>query len=77
MIKMPRGRKKSKKAAGRKRQRETAKESVSRPKKYKQWTDESMQGALKAVAEGMGVNRAVLEYGVPRTTLKDRVAGRV
>ena len=37
-----------------------------------------MQGALKAVAEGrMGVNRAALEYGVPRTTLKDRVAGRV
>ena len=74
---MPRGRKKTKKVAGQKRQRQPAKESVSRPKKYKQWTDESMQGALKAVAEGMGVNRAALEYGVPRTTLKDRVAGRV
>ena len=36
-----------------------------------------MRGALKAVAEGMGVNRAAMEYGVPRTTLKDRVAGRV
>jgi len=36
-----------------------------------------MQGALKAIAEGMGVNRAAMEYGVPRTTLKDRVAGRV
>jgi len=36
-----------------------------------------MRGALKAVAEGMGVNRADMEYGVPRTTLKDRVAGRV
>ena len=36
-----------------------------------------MQGTLKAVAKGMGVNRAPLEYGVPRTTLKDRVAGRV
>ena len=25
----------------------------------------------------MGVNRAALEHGVPRTTLKDRMAGRV
>ncbi len=25
----------------------------------------------------MGVNRAALEFGVPRTTLKDRIAGRV
>ena len=74
---MPRGRKRSRKVAGRKRQREPAKEPFSRPKKYKQWTDESMQGALKAVTEGMGINRAAMEYGVPRTTLKDRVAGRV
>ena len=36
-----------------------------------------MQGALKAVAEGMGVNETAMEYGIPRTTLKDRVAGRV
>ena len=33
---------------------------------------------LDAVAEGrMGVNRAALEFGVPPTTLKDRIAGRV
>ncbi len=32
--------------------------------------------AMKAVNEaGMGVNRAALEYGVPRTTLKDRISG--
>jgi len=36
-----------------------------------------MQGALKAIAEGMGMNRAAMEYGVPRTTLKDWVARRV
>ena len=36
-----------------------------------------MVGAMKAVEEGMGVNRAAEEFGVPRTTLKDRVAGRV
>ena len=50
----------------------------SRPKKHCQLSDESMLGALKAVMDGeMGVNRAVLEFGVPCTTLKDRIAGRV
>ena len=37
-----------------------------------------MQAAIDAVKSGrMGVNRAALEFGVPRTTLKDRIAGRV
>lgn len=37
-----------------------------------------MLGALKAVTEGtMGINRAALEFGVPCTTLKDRVSGKV
>ena len=53
------------------------KNQLACPKNYKKWTDKAMQGALKAIAEGMGVNRAAMEYGVPRTTLKDRVAGRV
>lgn len=44
------------------------------PKKYKQWEDVSMLGA---VTEGTGINRAALEFGVPKSTLKDRVAGRV
>lgn len=25
----------------------------------------------------MGVNKAALEYGVPKTTLKNRIAGRI
>ena len=34
-----------------------------------------MQGALKAVWNGtLGVNRVALEFGVPRTMLKDRVS---
>ena len=42
------------------------------------WSSESMVEAMKAVKEGeFGVNRAVLEYGVPKTTLKDRLNGRV
>ena len=37
-----------------------------------------MLGDLKAVKEGwMSVIQAALSYGVPRTTLIDRVAGRV
>ena len=48
------------------------------PRKYRQWCEESMLGALNAVSEGtMGINRAATEFGVPRTTLKDRIAGRV
>ena len=37
-----------------------------------------MGGAIKCVMDGkMGVNRAADQYGVPRTTLKDRLSGRV
>ena len=37
-----------------------------------------MKRALEAVTEGkMGINRAALEFNMPRTTLKDRISGRV
>ena len=37
-----------------------------------------MLGALDAVNSGkMGLNHAALEFGIPHTTLKDRIAGRV
>ena len=37
-----------------------------------------MEEAMKAVQKGdIGINQAAREYGVPRTTLKDRVSGRV
>ena len=50
----------------------------NRPKKLRQWSNESMLRAIEAVKNGeMGQNRAALEYGVPRTTLKDRLSGRV
>ena len=52
--------------------------SNNRPKKYRQWTKESMAGAMKSYLDGkMGMNRAADQYGVPRTTLKDRLSGRV
>ena len=37
-----------------------------------------MVKVMETMNEGkMGVNRAVLEHGVPQTTKKDRIAGRV
>ena len=54
------------------------KQLSNRPKKLRQWDNESMLNALDAVASGeMGVNRAALEFGVLCTTLKGRVSGRV
>ena len=62
------------KARQRKRRAPEDERKTNRLKKYKKWSEESMRGAVKCVMNGrMGVNRAA----VPRTTLKDRIAGRV
>ena len=45
--------------------------------KRKQWTGSQMLAALKAVKSATGINKAAREHGVPATTLKDRVSGRV
>jgi len=46
--------------------------------KRKQWTNESMEAAMQAVRKGtISVNKAALLHGVPPTTLKDRLSGRV
>lgn len=45
---------------------------------YKQWDKASMVHALKAVIEdGMSIRRAAIRYGVPKSTLGDRVSGRI
>ncbi len=50
----------------------------NRPTKLRIWSNESMIAAMDAVKNGLlGVNRAAMEFGVPKTTLKDRIAGRV
>ena len=50
----------------------------NRPARLRQWSDEAMMQALEAVRSGrMGTNQAARDHGVPCTTLKDRVAGRV
>ena len=51
---------------------------VNRLVKLRLWQDDAMTRTMDAVFTGvMGINRPALEYGVPPTTLKDRVAGRV
>ena len=72
-----RKRKRSKKAASSKEPTVDHAGCPQAKKKYKQWNNEAMLGAMKAVSEGTGVNRAALEFGVPKSTLKDRVAGKV
>ncbi len=69
----------TKKKCGKENKRPAAKATPpNRPRKLLLWSDEAMVGAMKAVKEGrMGVNRSALEFGVLRTTMKDRIAGRV
>ena len=55
-----------------------AKQQSNRPRKLCQWSETAMSKALDLVVEGkMGINRAALECGVPRTTLKGRITGKV
>ena len=45
---------------------------------YKRWTEDQMSNALSAVVrDGSTIARAAVEYGVPASTLGDRVRGRV
>ena len=46
--------------------------------KRKQWTAENMERALTEVTNGsLTVRRAALEYNVPKSTLHDRITGKV
>lgn len=45
---------------------------------YKQWTEERMALAMDAVVkDGLSVRKAAEEYGVPKSTLGDRISGRI
>ena len=44
----------------------------------KQWSNEQMQAALNSVVcDGISANKAAPQHRVPRSTLKDRLSGRV
>ena len=44
---------------------------------YRQWASKNMEGALLAVENGASVRRAAEIYGVPKSSLHDRLAGKV
>ena len=45
--------------------------------KRKQWSNDAMVSAMEEAERGMPVKRAARLFGVPRSTLRDRVAGNV
>ena len=46
--------------------------------KQKQWDERQMDAAMKAVQSGKSsINRAAEDHGIPRSTLKNRVSGKV
>ena len=50
----------------------------NRPDKNKCWMDGRMEKAMAAVKDqGFSVRRAAEEYAIPKSTLHDRVSGRV
>ena len=51
---------------------------LNRPDKYKCWLDGRIEKAMAAVKDqGFTVRRAAEEYAIPKSTLHDRVSGRV
>ena len=53
------------------------KKQPNRSSKRKEWTEKQMQAALDDVKRGVSGNRAADFNGIPRSTLKDRLSGRV
>ena len=50
----------------------------ARPAKYREtYDDESMRLALTATEKGLSIRRAASEYNIPKSTLGDRVSGKI
>ena len=65
---------------GRYRRKQKASTPVksNRHPKRKQWDEVSMQAAIRAAQDGLcSINQAARDHGIPCTTLKDRISGRV
>ena len=71
----------NKKNKGFRRSRAKAQPTIKQPNqssKRKLWSEEQMAAALDAVLKDrLSRNRAADTYGIPRSTLKDRLSGRV
>ena len=51
---------------------------TERPPRYKQWREDALVKAYNEVKEGrLSVRRAAELYNIPKSTLSDRVSGRV
>ena len=44
---------------------------------FKQWSNEDLKLAIKAAKDGWTIRRAAEEFGVPKSTLYDRVSAHV
>lgn len=44
---------------------------------YKEWTYDRMDKAIEAVCDGVSIRQAAEEYKVPKSTLGDRMSGRI
>ena len=72
-------RKKKRSIAPPRRPQKVQKVASNRSNKRLQWTRAQMDPALKSVMSGtaVSINRAARDHGIPPTTLKDRLSGRV
>ena len=41
----------------------------------KPYNEQDLQGALDAVASGASIHQSAQEYGIPRSTLRNRIKG--
>ena len=53
------------------------KKSPNRQQKCKQWNEAQMLSAIETAMSGVLANQAARQHGVPPSTLKDRLSGRV
>jgi phage portal protein BeeE len=57
---------------------DSAGHSSSRPSKYKSWNEVKTAQAFSAVTqEKISIREAALQFGVPKSTLGDRVSGQI
>ena len=50
----------------------------SRSKKFKKWSEDLIEKAINAVInDGVSISRAAEDYGIPKSTLGDRISGRI
>ena len=50
----------------------------SRSKKFKKWSEDIMEKAINAVInDGVLIRHAAEDYGIPKSTLGDRISGRI